>query len=87
MKKFTSITTYLHTHIAYTKKLVGKLFLNYNRLKPLFPKGPQEESLFWTAIYFWDEIDKIRDSFKVMTFFCLHLNFGTNMTKSETVLK
>ena len=36
-----------------------------------FTAGPKEESSFWTSIYFWDEIDKIRDGFKVITFFFL----------------
>ena len=34
-----------------------------------FTRGPQEESSFENSIYFWDEIDKIRDSYEVMTLF------------------
>ena len=33
-----------------------------------FTKGPCEESSFWTSIYLWNKIDKIKDGFKVILF-------------------
>ena len=39
--------------------------------------GPQAEVFFWSSLDFWDENKEIKDSFKVITFFGLHLTFGT----------
>ena len=49
--------------------------------------GPQEESSFWTSICFLDKIGKIKNNFKEMTFFGLHLNFERKFKKSESVSK
>ena len=43
--------------------------------------------LFWSLNDFPDENDKIRDNFKMMTFFWSSLDFWYKIAKSETVSK
>ena len=43
-----------------------------------FIREPQKGFLFWTLIYFWDKIEKVRDSFKVMMFFVFSCILGQN---------